>query len=259
MPETTSFAPGTPSWVDLATPSTAEAAAFYEPLLGWTSDAPGPDDQTGGYRMFLLDGRPVAGATPIVTEGHPPSWNTYITVEDADATTAAAREAGGTVLAEPMDVLTFGRMAALIDPSGAPIAIWQPRDHIGAGIVNEPGALCWNELTTREPGAARAFYAAVFGWEAAETTPGGQPYTVWRSGGKEIGGMITMDEQWPAEIPPHWMVYFAVEDTDAVAGHARELGGTVSVEPFDIPVGRFAVLQDPHGAVFSVIAMAQPA
>lgn len=256
MPEMTSFAPGTPSWVDLATPDPSAAVAFYSGLFGWTAGEPGPDDQTGGYRMFLLGGRPVAGAAPIVTEGHPPSWTTYITVADADATMAKVADAGGTVIAEPMDVMTFGRMAVFSDTTGAVAAVWQPRDHIGAGVVNEPGALCWNELTCRDGDAGKAFYAAVFGWEAVDGTPGGMPYTTFRLGGRDVAGHIRMDDSWPAEIPAHWMVYFAVADTDAAAARAKELGGSISVEPFDIAAGRIAVLGDPHGAYFSVIALA---
>lgn len=255
MPEMTSHAPGTPSWVDLATPDTEAAVSFYDALFGWTASAPGPDDAGGGYRMFSLRGIPVAGAAPIVTAGHPPAWTTYITVEDADATMHRVRAAGGTVVVEPVDVLESGRMAAFADPTGAVAAVWQPGNHIGAGVVNEPGALCWNELTTRDGGGARTFYGDVFGWEAVDRRPGGQHYTAWRSGGRDIGGMIVMDDRWPAATPSHWMVYFAVENTDATVAHAQQLGGTVSLEPFDVPVGRFAVLHDPHGALFSVIAM----
>lgn len=255
MPEMTSHTPGTPSWVDLATPDTEASVAFYDSLFGWTSPPPASDDQSGGYRLFHLRGVPVAGAAPIVTADHPPSWTTYITVTDADEAMAKVRSAGGTVVVEPMDVMSAGRMAVFADPTGATAAVWQPGDHIGAGVVNEPGSLCWNELTTRDGDAARAFYREVFGWTAVDTSPGGQSYTTWRLNGRDIGGMIVMDDRWPAEIPPHWMVYFAVENTDAAVAHAKELGGTVSVEPFDLPVGRFAVLHDPHGALFSVIAM----
>ncbi len=254
MPEMTSHAPGTPSWVDLATPDTEAAVTFYDALFGWTAPITS-DDEAGGYRLFQLQGRPVAGAAPIVTPGHRPSWTTYITVADADETMAKVRAAGGTVIREPMDVMTAGRMAVFADPTGAVAAVWQPGDHQGAGVVNEPGSLCWNELTTRDGDAARAFYREVFGWTATDTPAGGQPYTRFGLGGRDIGGMIVMDERWPAEIPAHWMVYFAVENTDATVAHAKELGGTVSVEPFDLPVGRFAVLHDPHGALFSVIAM----
>lgn len=255
MSEKTSYAPGTPSWVDLASPDVEAAAAFYGPLLGWTTTSPGADEQTGGYRMFELRGTPVAGVAPIMTAGHPPSWTTYISVADADETIDKVRDAGGSVIVEPMDIMTVGRMAAFADPTGAITAIWQPRDHIGAGIVNEPGSLCWNELACRNPEAAKAFYGAVFGWEAVDGAPGGQPYTTWRSGGADVGGMIVMDARWPGDVPAHWMTYFAVDDADRAAEWAKAHGGTVTVEPFDIPVGRLAVLADPHGAPFSVITM----
>lgn len=256
MPTRTQYRPGTPSWVDLATPDVAAAADFYGALLGWTAVAPGPDEQTGGYRIFQLRGAPVAGAAPIMTEGHPPSWTTYISVDDADAVAARATAAGATTLVAPMDVMTAGRMAAFVDPTGAAVAIWQPRDHVGAGIVNDPGALCWNELTCRRPEEAKAFYADVFGWGADDDTPGDLPYTMWKLGDDVIGGMIAMDESWPDDLPSHWMTYFAVRDADAAAEQAAGSGGKVCVEPFDLPAGRVAVLDDPHGATFSVLAMA---
>lgn len=250
MPEKTSYAPGTPSWVDLATPDMEVAIAFYCPLLGWTV-APGD----GGYRMFELRGRAAAGAAPIRTPGHPPAWTTYVTVADAGGAAARIREAGGSVLVEPMDVMAAGRMALFSDPTGAVAALWEPRDHVGAGIVNEPGALCWNELTCRDPDAAKAFYRDVFGWSAADGTPGGQPYTTFSLGDAPVAGMIVMDERWPVRLPAYWAIYFAVADPDAAAEHARSLGGTVTVEPFDTPAGRMAVLADPHGAAFSVIRL----
>jgi predicted enzyme related to lactoylglutathione lyase len=254
--EMTSYEPGTPSWVDLGTSDPAAAARYYGELFGWDVRDMGPD--AGGYRMALLRGKPVAGIGPLQQPDAPPWWTSYVTVADTDTTAKVVRDAGGTVLLEPMDVMTAGRMAVFADPSQAVFAAWQPREHIGAGLVTEPGALCWNELATRQPDLVVPFYRAVFGW-AADTQPMGPiAYTQWTLGGKPVGGMMPMDdENWPDDIPSHWMVYFAVEDTDATVAKASELGGTVSVPPTDIPPGRFAVLNDAQGAVFSVLKMAQ--
>lgn len=247
-----SYEPGTPSWVDLGSPDPAAAAAFYSGLFGWELVDQGPD--AGGYRMAYLRGRPVAGLGPQQQPG-PPYWTTYVSVPDADAVAKGVRAAGGQVYLDPMDVLDVGRMGVFADPTGAAFAVWQPRSHIGAGIVNEPGAMCWNELATRDPAVAKAFYPAVLGWTPADQEVGAVNYTEWRLGDRTIAGMMPMDDRWPAEMPPHWMVYFAVEDADDSAARAEQLGGTVVVPPTDIPPGRFAVLQDPHGATFSIIRM----
>ena len=253
MPEVTAYPPGTPSWVDLGSPDVPAAAAFYGGLFGW--EAPEGPPEAGGYRMLMYKGHPVAGLGPQMADGRP-YWTTYVSVEDADKTAALVSDAGGGVVVAPMDVMGFGRMAVFTDPGGAAFSIWQPQMHTGAGLVNEAGTLCWNELTCRDADAAKAFYGAVFGWEA-QVDPAIPGYVMWGLNGRVVGGMMVMDDHWPAELPPHWMVYFAVDDADAAAARCAELGGTVSVPPTDIPVGRFAVLDDPHGAVFSVIKLVQ--
>jgi predicted enzyme related to lactoylglutathione lyase len=252
-----SYEPGTPSWVDLGSPDPAAAAEFYSGLFGWTVADQGPE--AGGYRMAFLRDRPVAGLGPQMQPDIPPYWTTYISVADADAVSKGVSGAGGQVFLEPMDVLDVGRMAVFADPTGAPFAVWQPRQHAGAGLVNEPGTLCWNELTTRGTAAAKAFYPALLGWSAADQQMGPVTYTEWKLGDRTIGGMMPMDDNFPPDVPSHWMVYFAVEDTDASAARAEELGGAICVPPTDIPPGRFAVLNDPHGAVFSIIKLTQPA
>jgi predicted enzyme related to lactoylglutathione lyase len=255
MAEMSSYPPGTPSWVDLGSPDLEDSKRFYGGLFGWTADAGDPEH--GGYSMFRLDGKLVAGLGPLSGKGEPPAWTTYISVADADATTRTATDEGAVVIVEPFDVLGAGRMAVLRDPTGAYCCLWQPRQHPGAERVNEPNTLCWNELATRDIDTARDFYRAVFGW-GCETNPfEGTVYTEWKLGGKSIGGMIKMTDAWPADIPSHWMTYFAVDDTDATTKKAEELGGGALVPPADIPPGRFAVLDDPHGAVFSVIEMAE--
>jgi len=257
MPDVDQYTPGTPSWVDMSSPDTDASAAFYSALFGWEAGEPGTVEETGGYRMFSLRGRSVAGLGPTRDGGPPPMWTTYITVADADATCAAAAAAGGTVFMQPMDVLEAGRMAVIADPQGAGFAIWQPNLHPGSQVVNEPGSPIWSELAVRDTAPEPAFYAAVFGWTADTTPMGGTAYTTWRLGDHPVGGMIQMDEQWPAEMPPHWMTYFAVEDVDATCAQATSLGATVHVPPREIEgVGRFALIGDPHGAVFSVITMA---
>jgi predicted enzyme related to lactoylglutathione lyase len=155
-----------------------------------------------------------------------------------------------------MDVMTAGRMGVFQDAQGAFISVWQPRDHIGAAKVNEPGAYCWNELMSRDPEGAKPFYRDVFGWGAITHAGGPMPYTEFQLGGQSIAGMAPMAPQIPAAVPPHWLVYFAVADTDATIARAQELGGAVRVPPMDIPTGRFAVLADPQGATFGVIALA---
>jgi uncharacterized protein len=148
-------------------------------------------------------------------------------------------------------------MAVFADPLGAPFSIWQPRQHVGAGLVNEPGTLCWNELVTRDTDRAKAFYRAVFGWEPASQMMGTSEYTEWKLGDRPVGGMMPMGEDWPPEIPAHWLVYFAVTNTDNAAERAASLGGQVSVPATDIEPGRFAVLNDPQGGQFGVFAPKQ--
>jgi predicted enzyme related to lactoylglutathione lyase len=257
MPEMEEYPPGTPSWVDLASPDLDASRRFYSALFGWDADVD-PDPQSAGYTMFRLGGRAVAGLGP-TTGGNPPAWMTYVTVASAEEAVAAATEGGGHVLMPPIDVFAYGRMAVLADTAGAVISVWQPGSHKGAQVASEPGTLCWNELAARDIDAAKAFYRRVFGWEG-ETMPYGDTstYTQWMSDGRAVAGMIQMNEAWPEHVPAHWMVYFAVADADATAARAVELGGQVPVPPTDTPPGRLAVLYDPQGAVFSIIRLAVP-
>jgi len=254
MPSRTSYVPGTPSWVDLASPDLGASAAFYSSLFDWDAVDQGPE--AGSYHMMEKGGVPVAGAGPIMMEGQPPAWTTYVSVTDADASIAKVKAAGGMVFVEPMDVLDVGRMAVFADPSGAAAAVWQPRQHIGAGLVNEPGALAWNELSTRDVPAATAFYTEVFGWQAETADMGGMEYTMWMLGGEQVGGMMAMPAEVPAEVPSYWLAYFGTADCDAAVAAATAAGATLTAGPVDIPAGRFAVLADPVGAMFGVIALA---
>lgn len=258
MPQTvTRYPHGLFSWTDLSTSDQAAAKTFYGELMGWDSN-----DQPVGdgvfYTMFELDGHSVAGGSGMqpdqLAQGIPPHWLSYITVDDVDAVAARVADLGGTLLAPPFDVMEAGRMAVLADPTGATVALWQPRGHIGSAFVNVPGALCWNELATRDPHAAGAFFSELLGW-SIDPSPEMPGYWVIRNGDRMNGGIIQMTDEWEG-IPPHWMVYFAVEDCDAAAAKATALGGVVHVAPQDIPgTGRFAVLSDPQGATFTVMML----
>lgn len=254
MSERTSYVPGTPCWVDLGTPDIDAAAAFYGGLFGWSIDEGENTEQTGGYRQATLHDKPVAGMMPLMQEGQPPAWTTYVSVEDADATAAKVREAGGQVFAEPMDVLDLGRMAVFADSTGTVFGIWQPGTFVGAQIVNEANALVWNELNTRDPETAKRFYGAVFDWGFEEREFQTGTYTSIKNGEDTAGGMLDMRGRVPDEVPGHWLAYFAVDDADSVVAKAKEGGGDVPFGPEDMPeVGRIAVLKDPFGAVFAVI------
>jgi len=259
MPARTSHAPGTPSWIDLQTPDTAGAKSFYSTLFGWECS----DEDTGSpdnpYTMCLKNGKTVAGLSGLPDEqrsmGVPPHWNTYVTVTDVDASAAKAGELGGTVMAPPFDVLAAGRMAVLVDPTGAVFCIWQAKDHIGAGLVNEHGTLAWNELMTPDVDAAAKFYEGLFGWTANAEDMGGMIYTTLMLGDRGIAGAMKP----PMEgIPANWSPYFAVDDCDATVDTARSGGATVFMGPEDGPPGRMAALADPQGAMFSMITLAQP-
>lgn len=257
MPVVTSYRNGTPSWVDIGTSDLEGAIAFYSGLFGWQVEI--GDPEMGRYSMAMLQGQPVSGLADQQSPDLPIFWTTYLSVDDVDATMAKVEPAGGSVVVPPMDVADFGRFGVATDSGGAHISFWQARQHIGAGLVNEPGALTWNELTTRAVEESIAFYGAVVDWKAKKVDAGGMDYYEWHLDGTAVGGMMPMvGDMWPADLPNHWMVYFAVDDTDATAARCTELGGSTSVPPTDIPVGRFAVLNDPQGAVFSIIKMAPP-
>jgi predicted enzyme related to lactoylglutathione lyase len=257
MPEKTSYEPGTPSWVDLSTPDIDKSVEFYSGLFGWDVPEQENSEQMGGYRRALLGGKAVAGMMPLMQEGQPPVWSSYVSVADADATTAAVKDAGGKVLAEPMDVMDLGRMAVFMDPEGAAFGIWQPGSFIGAELVNDPNTFSWNELNTRKPDEAKQFYGSVFGWGANDVQMGESgTYTTWRAPGaaeddESIGGMLDMRGQAPEEIPPHWLVYFTVSDRDASLEKVKSSGGSETLT-MELPMGKFAIVADPHGSAFGI-------
>jgi predicted enzyme related to lactoylglutathione lyase len=261
MSERASYAPGTPCWVELSgTPDIGASEGFYRELLGWEVPELPNSAELGGYRRAKLGGRDVAGVSPRMQDGQPVVWATYVSVADAAATIAAVREAGGNVIAEPMDVMGLGTMAVFSDPTGAVCGIWQPGTFTGAELVNEPGAFCWNELETRDVAAAKAFYGAVFGWGSVDHDMGEMgTYVEWQLDGNSIGGMMDITGRIPDEVPAHWMTYFAVDDADAAIERVKAAGGQVHFGPVDIPAGRFAMVADPFGAPFAVIKMPEEA
>jgi predicted enzyme related to lactoylglutathione lyase len=256
MPEFTSYATGTPCWVDITSPELDRTISFYSDLFGWVADQD-PRPEAGGYTMFKKDGKFVAAGSPPPpgTEGVPTHWTTYIASDDVDATAASVTDAGGTLLTEPFDVFDAGRVVVAQDPTGAVFGVWQAAEHAGAQLANEPGTLTWSENQTRDPEAAAAFYSAVFGYDVESAQMGeGPPYRVLQIDGKGVAGMLEITPEM-GDMPPNWSTTFAVENADAAARKAEELGGRILVQPFDIPeVGRYAVVQDPVGAVFGVLA-----
>ena len=254
MPEKTDFAPGTPSWVDLATTDADAAGTFYSTLFGWRAE-PVPDPDAGGYTMFTLNGRMIGAMAPMAGPDHPPAWTTYVTTDDADKTVEIAESAGAKVLQAPMDVMGAGRMAIFADPTGAVIALWQPGEHKGAQLVDDPGTFTWTELTTRDTAAAEQFYTTVFGWTAETSAGGGMPYTEFKLGETSVAGMMAAPADLPPQVPAYWMPYFAVLDPDKTAAEATALGGSAMVGPTDFPGGRFVILRDPQGAVFGALRL----
>lgn len=251
----TKLAAGTPCWVDLSSDDLEASIGFYSELFGWEAEAAGPAEQTGGYMIFNLNGKMVAAAMKKMDSNTPTVWTTYMKTDNADETAEKVKQAGGSVMFEPMDVMEAGRMAVFTDTSGAVFSVWQPRNHPGGEVFNVPGALSWNELTTRDADGAKKFYSTVFGWEAEDHEMGPMTYTEWKLNGNSISGMI---EMLPAEMPPFWAVYFAVADCDASVAKVEQLGGKVMRPPMDIPAGRFAFVSDPQGGMFAVIALANP-
>jgi predicted enzyme related to lactoylglutathione lyase len=273
MRERDGYPPGVPCWVDTSQPDPEAAVAFYSGLFGWDFEDAMPPDSPGRYFMARLGGGDVAavGSQP---EGAPPMavWNTYIWVESADEAVSKVLEAGGRVLMDPFDIMDAGRMAVCTDPEGAAFCVWQAKQHRGARVVNEPGSLNFNGLNTRDVDGAKAFYGSVFGWETLGLGGGAE---MWRLPGygefleqSEPGLRKRMTETGAPEgfadvvaslnpiaddqpdVPAHWSVTFAVEDADATAEKAEELGGRVVLPPFDAPWVRMTVIADPQGATF---------
>jgi predicted enzyme related to lactoylglutathione lyase len=253
MGERTSYTPGTFSWTDLSTTDQDGAKAFYGALFGWTADDMPADDQGTTYSMMSVDGRTVAAIAPqpqsVADAGAPPAWNSYVTVESVDAVAARAAELGATVAMPPFDVFDAGRMTGIVDPQGAFVLMWEPKGHIGAALVNAPGAMVWNELATDDVDASKSFYGDLLGWRISPAEQSPTPYWGIENAGHSNGGLR---EATPPGTPPHWLVYFGVDDLDAAMAKVTELGGTVHAGPIDVQIARIAVVADPQGATFAI-------
>jgi uncharacterized protein len=254
MGEREQYTAGTFSWADLTTTDQPAAKAFYTGLFGWEAEDR-PIGEGIFYSIMQVAGRDVAAISPQPQQqrdaGVPPVWNSYVTVDDADASLARAKELGGTVHAPAFDVFDAGRMGVIQDPQGAYLLLWQPRAHIGAGLVNAPGAIVWNELATPDLDAASDFYSGLFGWHIAPVDGSPTKYLSIEVGEAMNGGMR---EPSPPGTPPHWLVYFAVEDIDVALAKVEQLGGKKLFGPQDIQIAKIAVAQDTQGAVFALYA-----
>lgn len=255
MQETPVYAPGTFCWVECGTSDGEAAKKFYTGLFGWSfEDNPMGPGQI--YTMLKQDGKDIGGLFQMGAEmaGVPPHWLSYVSVTSADETAQKAKAAGATLLKEPFDVFTIGRMAVIQDPTGAVFAIWQSGTHAGSGVVNVPNSFCWNELATTDTAKAGDFYTTVFGW-SKNVQNFGMEYTSFINGERPAGGMYGITPEM-GNVPPHWLVYFAVADCDATVEKAQSLGAQVLKPAEDIPtVGRFAILTDPQGGAFAVIKL----
>ena len=242
------YEPGTFSWVELTTSDAEAAKRFYGELFGWEyDDRPIGDGMV--YSMAQLEGRTAAA---LFQSEQPPHWNSYITVDSVDDTLKKVADAGGQA-GEAFDVMDAGRMATISDPTGAPVALWEAKANPGAGIVNVPGSLTWNDLMTTDVGKAAEFYCELFGWEVAEVEGAPGERLVIRNGDRLNGGMASLPEG-ADDAPPHWLPYFGVEDVDAAARAVDQGGGQVVAGPVEVPAGKFALCADPQGALFAVFA-----
>jgi len=252
VPERSNYQSGVPCWVDLMTTDLPTAQRFYAEVFGWEVEDMG--EEFGHYGMATLRGKRVAGIGPVPPGQSMSSWNTYLATNNLDATAAKAKDASGTIVVAPMDIGDAGRMAMLQDPAGALVGFWQPGTNTGAQLVNEPGALCWNEVHVRDGDAADSFYGAVFGYET-EQLEGDLDYKMYKVDGNAICGRLAMSGEAAEEMPSMWLCYFAVESTDAALDQIRASGGSVMFGPEDTPYGRMAQCADPAGAGFAVIQM----
>jgi len=258
MTATQNHAPGTFCWVDLSTTDVVAAKRFYAAVFDWTAEDV-PTEAGPPYTLLSHGGQLVCGAFALCPgQGDHPFWLTYVCVADLEATLVSAQTLGGSVTMPAMDIMEEGRLGVIQDPTGAHLGLWQPRRHQGSALTNAPGAPCWNELQTRDLKAAAAFYQGLFGWTL-------KPFEGWMDGayeifvrdGREVGGMLPIDDD-RGQVPPHWSIYFGVSDCDAAVAKVEWLGGKVLAPATTIErVGRFARLQDPQSAVFSVIARPQ--
>ncbi len=242
--------PGTPCWVELAVPDVAAAAAFYGAVFGWEL----ADTGAGHDVICRVGGHPAAGIGR--RDGNQPAaWTVYLASDDVDATAAEITGTGGVLLAAPFDRPGRGRLTVAVDPTGAVFGVWQAGRGIVAEVYAEPGALVWTDAHLPDPDRGRAFYAGVFGYEYQPSPGAPGDYTTFSLGADRLGGIGGMMGA-PTGTRPWWLAYFAVADTAAAVAAARAAGGTLLSGPDHTPfgVGRMALLTDPDGATFAVVA-----
>jgi predicted enzyme related to lactoylglutathione lyase len=248
---------GTPCWIDYGADDLDAAKDFYTALLGWEYTEGNPEEY-GGYVNALKEGQQAAGLAPRMNPTDPVSWTTYFATDDSAAAVQRVRDAGGTIVVEPMEVAPFGTMTIALDPQGYAFGLWEAAEHTGTRVYNEPGSLTWSELMTDDSAAAREFYTAVFGFthdqmgpEAGD--PGDFDYTTFSTGGNPLGGIGAAQ----AGMPKGWLTCFAVADTDEATATVEANGGKVTTPGMDTPFGRFAIVEDPWGASFEVMGAAK--
>lgn len=255
--EVTQHAPGNFCWTELATSDQDGAKQFYTSLFGWGFEDFPMGEGMGVYTMLNKGGKTVGALHHDTMSGAPPHWTCYVRVSSADEAADKVKSLGGTVIMGPFDVMEHGRMVVLQDPTGAFLCVWEPKQHPGAQLIDEPGAFCWYELNTRDTHKAKTFYSQLFDWGVKESEGGSMEYTEYQVSGKSIAGMMEITPQM-GPIPPNWLPYIQVEDCDSTVAKAQGLNGNAIVPGMDIPhVGRFAILQDPQGAVFAIVALSR--
>lgn len=255
-----SYSPGQFCWIDLMSKDMSAAKAFYADVFSWDAEQ---QDTEGGppYANFTLQGKTIGGLgemnDPMKASGMPPVWNSYISVANVDEAAAKAVDLGGSVALPVMPVAEAGRLAVIQDPAGAFVSLWEPNQHYGAQLTNVPGTWCWNELMTPDPPAAQAFFANLFGWtfEKSQGTP--RDYWNIQHQGRGNGGMLQITEDM-GQVPPAWIVYFNVADLEATTKSIESAGGVLCFAPFEVPVGRIAMVNDAQGAAFALIQMTVP-
>lgn len=245
---------GTPCWTDLGTPDIPRAIRFYTSLLGWRAEVGAPE--AGGYSSATLDGRPVAGIGPVMgPAGTPAAWTTYLATSDADRTAGKIKAAGGQLLTDVTDVMDLGRMAIAADVTGAVFGLWQGSRHTGARIANVAGAVTWNEQMSSDFEGAKAFYAAVFGYQYGDMSADGFSYATLLINGREVGGIGAFPGAGRGDHHPFWSTYFGTADTDQSVETVLARGGQLIRPASDSPYGRVAIVADDQGAVFSLISV----
>jgi predicted enzyme related to lactoylglutathione lyase len=254
MPERDISSPGAPCWIDLFTSDPEKSQAFYGQLFGWT--AADPNEEFGGYTNLSKDGKLVAGCMKNDGQsGQPDGWSTYLVAPDIQATSDTATANGGQVMVPPMQVGDLGTMAVFTDVGNAGIGAWQPGDHKGFAIANQPGAPAWFELQTRDYEASVRFYRDVFKWDTRVAGDTDEfRYTTFREGDDALAGIMDASGFLPEGVPASWSVYFAVEDADKTLAEVSELGGSTVMAAEDTPFGRLATATDSTGALFRIVA-----